>query len=133
MKPMPTPDRLIEIGSKVRIDLGQVKDRIPEELIQLLSDDNDFTVLDYKITDGQGIGVIIQLENGKRSCVFEDEIAFPTVRQKIENSVTDIGKERYLNSSIKKKEIVIQEQDTSPLLSPLTFLRWLAYSLKDVI
>ena len=65
---------LIEIGSTVSVDVNRVTDRIPTELIQLLSDDPVGTVIDYKMTDGMGIGLVLEFNDGTTSWFFDDEI-----------------------------------------------------------
>ena len=62
------------IGAKVRIDLNNVNDRIPSSLKSLLQDDPRGTLVDYKMTDGMGIGVVLELSNGTKSWFFENEI-----------------------------------------------------------
>ena len=71
---MSKPATLTRIGSTVKINLDQVRDRIPENLMTLLEQDPRGTVKDYKMTDGTGIGVVIELRNGERTWFFEDEI-----------------------------------------------------------
>ncbi len=62
------------IGSKVKIDLEKVKDRIPNSFREVLKLDPRCTLVDFKMTDGQGIGVIVELSNGTRGWFFSDEI-----------------------------------------------------------
>ena len=71
---MPKPATLTRIGSKIKINLDRVRDRIPPNLIAHLEQDPRGTVKDYKMTDGTGIGVVIELSNGQKSWFFEDEI-----------------------------------------------------------
>ncbi len=65
---------LKRIGSNVRVDLDRVKDRIPSSLVKQLQTDPRGKVLDYKMTDGQGIGLVIELSNGETSWFFDEEI-----------------------------------------------------------
>ncbi len=65
---------LSRIGSKVRIDLDLVKDRIPGTLAKKIKDNPRGTVIDYKMTDGQGIGLVIELGDGSTSWFFNEEI-----------------------------------------------------------
>tara|TARA_Y100001968_G_scaffold301047_1_gene313008 strand:+ start:422 stop:655 length:234 start_codon:yes stop_codon:yes gene_type:complete len=74
MKAMPQPGTLTKIGSKIKINLDQVRDRIPPNLIKQLEIDPRGTVTDYKMTDGTGIGVVIKLSDGTKNWFFEDEI-----------------------------------------------------------
>jgi hypothetical protein len=63
----------ITIGSKVRV--LRVRDRIPANLVAALKSDPTGTVKDYRVTDGKGIGVVVDLTAGGSTGFFEDEIA----------------------------------------------------------
>ena len=62
----------ITIGSKVRVT--RVRDRIPADLVSALQSDATGTVKDFKVTDGKGIGVVVELSNGTTTWFFDDEI-----------------------------------------------------------
>ena len=73
---MPKPATLTRIGSKIKINLERVRDRIPSNLINQISENPSGTVIDYKMTDGiGGIGVVIKLNDGSKHWFFEDEIS----------------------------------------------------------
>ena len=72
---MAKPTSLSRIGSKIKINLERARDRIPSNLIEQLSDDPSGTVMDYKMTDGMGIGVVLKLKNGSKNWFFEDEVS----------------------------------------------------------
>jgi hypothetical protein len=63
----------ITVGSKVTIT--RVRDRIPADLVEVLKSDASGTVKGYKMTDGSGIGVVVELSNGSTGWFFDDEIA----------------------------------------------------------
>ena len=71
---MPKAAALNRIGSTVKVNLDKVRDRIPVKLLNQLSDDPRGRVVDYKMTDGLGIGVILKLSDGSTSWFFEDEV-----------------------------------------------------------
>tara|TARA_B100000700_G_C14310082_1_gene518874 strand:- start:117 stop:341 length:225 start_codon:yes stop_codon:yes gene_type:complete len=71
---MPKPATLSRIGSTIKVNLDRVRDRIPQNLLTQLEEDPRGTVKDYKMTDGTGIGVVIELRNGQKTWFFEDEI-----------------------------------------------------------
>ncbi len=64
----------LRVGSKVRINLDSVKERIPANLTELLRKDPRGTLIDFKMTDGQGIGVVLEFSDGSISWFFNDEI-----------------------------------------------------------
>jgi hypothetical protein len=63
----------ITIGSKVRV--LRVRDRIPADLVAALKADPTGTVRDFKMTDGTGVGVVVELGNGATCWFFDDEIS----------------------------------------------------------
>ena len=71
---MPQSVNLSKIGSRVKIDLDKVKDRISGSLIQKISSDPRATVIDYKMTDGGGVGVVLKLADGTKNWFFESEV-----------------------------------------------------------
>ncbi|MFM7087297.1 MAG: DUF2862 domain-containing protein [Cyanobium sp.] len=62
----------ISIGSKVRVT--RVRDRIPADLVAALKTDATGTVRDFRVTDGKGIGVVVDLTAGGTTWFFDDEI-----------------------------------------------------------
>ena len=73
---MAKPTSLSRIGSKIKINIERVRDRIPSYLINQLSEDPRGTVIDYKMTDGiGGIGVVIKLKDCSENWFFEEEIS----------------------------------------------------------
>ena len=72
---MAKPASLTRIGSKIKINIERVRDRIPSDLIQQLSEDPRGTVMDYKMTDGRGIGLVLKLKDGSQNWFFEDEVS----------------------------------------------------------
>jgi hypothetical protein len=62
----------ITIGSKVRVT--RVRDRIPADLVAALKADATGTVKDFRVTDGKGVGVVVELSAGGTSWFFDDEI-----------------------------------------------------------
>ena len=63
----------ISIGSQVRIT--RVRDRIPADLVAILKSDATGTVRDFRVTDGNGIGVVVELNGGGSTWFFDDEIS----------------------------------------------------------
>ncbi len=72
---MPQSANLTRIGSRVKINLDKVKDRIAGNLIQKISADPRATVMDYKMTDGGGVGVVLKLADGTKNWFFDSEVA----------------------------------------------------------
>ncbi len=133
MRPIKEPRKLNQLGNYVAIDLDKIDDRIPQSLIEQIRKDPNGEIIDYKMTDGQGIGIIIKFKNGKQSWFFEEEIKFS------ENMIDDSYDKALSMESIETKVFNVNEEKVyttskyiSELCNPLKFLNWLLYSIGDV-
>ena len=120
------------IGYSVQINLELSKDRLTKEVVDAINVSSVAKISDFRITDGKGIGVILQLSNGKEQWFFEDEIdlldengnVIKKYIDKKENSNLIIDFLRELNYENKNK--------VSELLNPINFFLWLIVSFKDI-
>ena len=64
----------VKIGNSVQVNLELTGDRLTKETIDAINVSSLGKISDFRITDGKGIGVILQLSNGKEQWFFEDEI-----------------------------------------------------------
>ncbi len=60
----------MEIGQKVRV--RRLRDRVSDEVIAKLGQVG--TIRDFKMTDGSGVGVMVQFDDKSSTWFFEDEI-----------------------------------------------------------
>ena len=65
---------LPKIGSKVKININKVKDRLPAKLIDQISSNPRVVITGYKMTDGRSIGITAKLQNGMENWFFPEEI-----------------------------------------------------------
>ena len=122
----------VKIGNSVQINLEQSKERLTKETIDAINVSSLGRISDFRITDGKGIGVVLQLSNGKEQWFFEDEIdlldengnVIKKNNYKKENSNFIYDFLRGLNYENKNK--------VSELLNPINFFIWLVVSFKDI-
>ena len=122
----------VKIGNSVQVNLELSKDRLTKETIDAINVSSLGKISDFRITDGKGIGVILQLSNGKEQWFFEDEIDLldengNIIKKNIykkENSNFIFNFSRGLNYENKNK--------VSELLNPINFFFWLLVSFKDI-
>ena len=122
-----------KIGDSVQINLELSNDRLTNEVVDAINVSSVAKIIDFRITDGKGIGVILQLSNGKEQWFFEDEIdlldengnVIKKNNDKKENSNFIFDFLRGLNYENKNK--------VSELLNPINFFLWLLVSFKDII
>ena len=122
----------VKIGNSVQVNLELSKDRLTKETIDAINVSSLGKISDFRITDGKGIGVVLQLSNGKEQWFFEDEIDLldengnvikKTLNTK-ENSNFIFDFFKGLNYENKNKVI--------ELLNPINFFIWLVVSFKDI-
>ena len=121
-----------KIGDSVQINLELSKDRLTKEVIDAINVSSVAKISDFRITDGKGIGVILQLSNGKEQWFFEDEIdlldengnVIKKYNDKTENSNLIFDYLRGLNYENKDK--------ISELFNPINFFIWMVVSFKDI-
>ena len=65
---------LPKIGSKFKININKVKDRLPAKLLDQISSNPRAMISGYKMTDGRSIGITAKLQNGEESWFFPEEI-----------------------------------------------------------
>ena len=120
-----------KIGSFVKIDIEQSKDRLTKDIIDAINVSPTGKINDFKITDGKGIGVVLQLSNGKEQWFFENEINLLDENgnviknnNKKENSNFIFDSLRGFNYENKNK--------INELLNQINFFIWLVVSFKDI-
>ena len=121
-----------KIGDSVRINLELSRDRLTKEVVDAINVSSVAKINDFRITDGKGIGVILQLSNGREQWFFEDEIdlldengnVIKKNYDKKENSNFILDFLRGLNYENKNK--------VGELLNPINFFIWLIVSFKDI-
>ena len=122
----------VKIGNSVQINLELSKDRLTKETIDAINVSSLGKISDFRITDGKGIGVVLQLSNGKEQWFFEDEIDLLDENGNVikkNNNKKDSSNFififlRGLNYENKNK--------VSELLNPINFFIWLVVSFKDI-
>ena len=122
----------VEIGNSVQVNLEQSKDRLTKEIIDAINVSSVCKILDFKITDGKGIGVILQLSNGKEQWFFEDEIDLLDENGNLLKKINDNEENNNFAFNILERLKYEQKNKISELLNPINFLLWLVVSFKDI-
>ena len=124
---------LIKVGSKVKINPNLSSDRLSSSTFDTLNTSSDYIVKDFKLTDGKGIGVVLELKNGKKEWFFENEIEiFDEEGQKINFPTSESQNINLYSLGLKDLKYRLINPPKR-LLNPLNFLSWLLYSIKDTI
>jgi len=122
----------VKIGNSVQVNLDLSKDRLNKETIDAINVSSLGKVSDFRITDGKGIGVVLQLSNGKEQWFFVDEIDLLDENGNVIKKNNDKKENNNFIFDILKGLNYKNKNKVSELLNPINFFIWLVVSFKDI-
>tara|TARA_Y100000813_G_C23891693_1_gene225240 strand:- start:47 stop:436 length:390 start_codon:yes stop_codon:yes gene_type:complete len=122
----------VKIGSFVKVNLQLSKDRLSNEIINAINISSVAKINDFRITDGKGIGVVLQLSNGKEQWFFEDEIDLLDENGNVIKKINNTERNNNLIFDTLKELNYESKNSVTDLLNPINFFLWLIVSLSDI-
>ena len=122
----------VKIGNSVQVNLELSKDRLNKETIDAINVSSLGKVSDFRITDGKGIGVVLQLSNGQEQWFFEDEIDILDENGNVIRKNYDKAENSNFIFDFLKGLNYDHKNNVSELLNPINFFIWLVVSFKDI-
>jgi len=121
----------VKIGNSVQVNLQLSKDRLTKETIDAINVSSVCKINDFRITDGKGIGVVLQLSNGKEQWFFEDEIDLLDEYGNVIKKIIDKKEKNFIFDFLRGLNYE-NKNKLSELLNPINFFIWLVVSFKDI-
>ena len=122
----------VKIGNSVQVNLELSKDRLTKETIDAINVSSLGKISDFRITDGKGIGVVLQLSNGQEQWFFEDEIDLLDENGNIIKKNSDKKENTNFIFDLLRALNYENKNKVSELLNPINFFIWLVVSFKDI-
>ena len=122
----------VKIGNCVQVNLELSKDRLTKETIDAINVSSLGKISDFRITDGKGIGVVLQLSNGEEQWFFEDEIDLLDENGNVINKNNDKKENGNFIYDFIRELNYENKNNVSELLNPINFFIWLVVSFKDI-
>ena len=122
----------VKIGNSVQVNLQLSKDRLNKETIDAINVSSLGKISDFRITDGKGIGVVLQLSNGKEQWFFEDEIDLLDENGNVIKKNYDKQENSNFIFDFLRRLNYENKNNVSELLNPINFFIWLVVSFKDI-
>ena len=126
---------LIPIGAKIKVDKSKIENLLPNKLLDTLPKQINGEIVDYKMTDGMGIGYVLMTENNLKIWIFNTELNEQTSK---EYSLEESNK--YYNP--KNSDLIIGKykvayeingnRNIKTIANPINIINWLIFTLKDI-
>ena len=64
----------LQKGQRLRVDINEVKDRLPKNILEIIKKEPLVELVGYKMVDGNQFGLVVKLWNGQINWFFENEL-----------------------------------------------------------
>ena len=126
---------LIPLGSKIKVDKSKIKVELQKNLLDDLPQMINGKVIDYKMTDGMGIGYVLITENNLKIWIFTNELNDQTKKEyQIEdtNDYTLLLTKDLISRLDKVNYEINGNRSIKTLANPINLISWLIFTLKDI-
>ena len=65
----------LQKGQILRVEINEVKDRLPQNMLKIISKDPMVELVGYKMVDGNEFGLVVKFKNGEINWFFEKELS----------------------------------------------------------
>ena len=126
---------LIPIGTTIKVDKSKIENLLPNKLLDELPQMINGKIVDYKMTDGMGIGYVLMTEDNIKIWIFNTELNEQTIK---EYSLEESNK--YFNPQnsdliLGKYKVAYEingNRNIKTIANPLNLINWLIFTMKDI-
>ena len=126
---------LIPIGAKIKVDKSKIENLLPNKLLDTLPKQINGEIVDYKMTDGMGIGYVLMTEDNIKIWIFSTELNEQTRK---EYSLEESNK--YYNPQnsdliLGKYKVAYEingNRNIRTIANPINLINWLIFTMKDI-
>ena len=65
----------LQKGQILKVDINEVKDRLPQNILEIIRMNPVVELVGYKMVDGNQFGIVVKLTNGEMNLFFENELS----------------------------------------------------------
>ena len=120
-----------KIGNSVKVNLELSRDRLTKEIVDAINVSSICKICDFRITDGKGIGVVLELSNGKEQWFFENEIDLLDENGEVIKKTNYAKSNNFIFGFLSELNYE-NKNKVSELLNPINFFLWIVVSFKDI-
>ena len=65
----------LQKGQTLKVEINEVKDRLPQNMLEIIRKKPVVELVGYKMVDGNQFGLVVKLTNGEINWFFERELS----------------------------------------------------------
>ena len=126
---------LIPIGAKIKVDKSKIENLLPSKLLDDLPQIINGEVVDYKMTDGMGIGYVLMTENNLKIWIFTTELNEQSSKEYNLEKTTKYHETKNISNFIGKNKFTYEisgNRNIKMIANPINLINWLIFTIKDV-
>tara|TARA_B100000214_G_C23513006_1_gene421503 strand:- start:222 stop:449 length:228 start_codon:yes stop_codon:yes gene_type:complete len=66
---------ILKKGQLLRVEINEVKERLPQNILEIIKKEPVVELVGYKMVDGNQFGLVVKLNNGDVNWFFEKELS----------------------------------------------------------
>ena len=126
---------LIPIGAKIKVDKSRIENLLPNKLLDELPQMINGEIVDYKMTDGMGIGYVLMTEDNIKIWIFNTELNEQTRKEyslEETNKYFNTQDSNYILGKYKVAYEINGNSNIKTIANPINLINWLIFTMKDI-
>ena len=126
---------LIPIGAKIKVDKSKIENLLPNKLLDTLPKQINGEIVDYKMTDGMGIGYVLMTEDNIKIWIFNTELNEQTRKEyslEESNKYYNTQNSDLILGKYKVDYEINGNRNIKTIANPINLINWLIFTMKDI-
>ena len=126
---------LIPIGAKIKVDKSKIENLLPNKLLDDLPQMINGEIVDYKMTDGKGIGYVLMTEDNLKIWIFNTELNEQTRKEyslKETKKLNNTNNNDLILGKYKVTYMINGNRNIKTIANPINLINWLIFTMKDI-
>ena len=126
---------LIPIGAKITVDKSKIEKLLPNKLLDDLPQMINGEIVDYKMTDGMGIGYVLKTENKLKIWIFNTELNEQTRKEYNLDESNKSYNPKNSDLILGKYKVAYEitgNRNIKTIANPINLINWLIFTMKDI-
>ena len=126
---------LIPIGAKIKVDKSKIENLLPSKLLDNLPQKINGEIVDYKMTDGMGIGYVLMTEDNIKIWIFNTELNEQTRKEYNMEESNKSYNPKNSDLILGKYKVAYEingNRNIKTIANPINLINWLIFTMKDI-